>query len=467
MKRAALTGPLLAPLFGPLVSLGLLTGCAGSLPDLDLAKQAKAGGDLSAAEANFRPLAELGYVEAQIGLADVLIRSTSAQQQAQGEALYRQALAKSPLAAPRLGKWLASKVPNSSAERAEASRLLRQAMADGDRSALLPWVRVQLQDPQQLSGPTLEQQLTQWQSQGMLEAQLGKMLLYRARGDYNQHLEEIQATCEQWLAEVNECYIELASVYQIQGDRDKQQALLERLQSDYQAARVPPERIQAVAKVLADSSQGQPDPEQAKELYLSITAVSPDAWHSLGELLLRYPDQGDNDVLRGYLQQGVDAGSMRSALLLGQLLIKGRTLPADPQAGERYLLQAAVDQPKAHYALGKLYSNGQLGEIEPEKALQHLLIAARGGDAMADLALAQLFGDGRGIMINRVYAYSFALLAEQRGLAYGQVLVARLAGQLQPAEKTQAQALLARELEARGAQPLSLSQAAVSRQESL
>lgn len=463
MKRAALTGPLLAPLFG----LSLLSGCAGSLPDLDLAKQAKAGGDLSAAEANFRPLAELGYVEAQIGLADVLIRSTSAQQQAKGEALYRQALAKSPLAAPRLGKWLASKVPNSPAERAEATRLLRQAMADGDRSALLPWVRVQLQDPQQLSGPALEQQLMQWQSQGMLEAQLGKILLYRARGDYNQHLDEIQATCEQWLAEVNECYIELASVYQIQGDPDKQQALRERLMADYQAARVPPERIQAVAKVLADNSQGQPDPKHAQELYLSITAVFPDAWHSLGELLLRYPDQGDNDVLRGYLQQGVDAGSMRSALLLGQLLIKGRTLPADPQAGERYLLIAAVAEPKAHYALGKLYSSGQLGEIDAQKSLQHLLIAARSGDAMADLGLAQLFGDGRGIMINRVYAYSFALLAKQRGLAFGQVLVERLASQLQPAEQQQAHALLTRELEARGEQPLSLTQAAVPRQKTL
>lgn len=459
MKRAALTGPLLG--------LGLLSGCAGSLPDLDLAKQAKAGGDLSAAEANFRPLAELGYVEAQIGLADVLIRSTSAQQQAKGEALYRQALTKSPLAAPRLGKWLASKPLSSPDERAEASRLLRQAMADGDRSALLPWVRVQLQDPQQLSGPALEQQLTQWQSQGMLEAQLGKILLYRARGDYNQHLDEIQATCEQWLAEVNECYVELAGVYQVQGDQAKQQQLRERLQADYQAARLPPERIQAVAKVLADSSLGQPDPEHAKELYLSITAVFPDAWHSLGELLLRYPEQGDNDALRGYLQQGVDAGSMRAALLLGQLLVKGRTLPADPQAGERYLLQATVDQPKAHYALGKLYASGQLGEIDAQKALQHLLIAARSGDAMADLALAQLFGDGRGIMINRVYAYSFALLAKQRGLAYGQVLVERIASQLQPAEQQQAQALLARELEARGGQQLSLTQTAVPTQETL
>lgn len=460
MKR---TSPLLVPLLG----LGLLTGCAGSLPDLDLGKQAKAGGDLSAAAANFRPLAERGYVDAQIGLADVLIRSASAQEQAQGEALYRQALTQSPLAAPRLGKWLANKPMNSPQERAEATRLLRQAIASGDHSALLPWLRVQLHDPQQLSGTALEQQLSAWQNQGIGEAQLGKIELYRARGDYDQHLEEIQATCERWLAQVSECYVELASIYQIQANQAKQQALLERLQRDYSAARVPPERLQAVAKVLADSSLGQPDPERAKALYLSLTEVYPDAWQSLGALLMQYPELGDGSVLRGYLQQGVAAGSTRAALLLGQVLIKGRALPADPQAAERYLLLAAADQPKANLALGKLYSSGQLGEIDPQKALEHLLIAARGGEIAADQALAQLFGDGRGVTINRVYAYSFALLAQQHGLAYGQVLVERLGSQLQPAEKIQAQALLTRELEARGTPPLSLSQAALSAQESL
>lgn len=459
MRRAAVAIPLLG--------FGLLAGCAGLLPDLELGKQAKARGDFALAETNFRPLAERGYVEAQIGLADLLIRRPSVQQQAQGEALYRQALERSPLAAPRLGKWLAGKPASSPSERAEADRLLRQAMATGDSSALLPWVRVQLQDPQRLQDPALEQQLTQWQNQGIAEAQLGKILLYRARGDYNQHLDEIQATCQHWLDQVSDCYVELANIYQLQAEPEKQQALLARLQAAYQAGLLPPQRVQAVAKVLADSSLGQADPASAKMLYLSITDVYPDAWHSLGELLVRHPDQGDNEALRGYLQQGVDAGSTRAALLLGQLLAKGRVLPADPEAAKAYLLQAAVDQPKAHLALGKLYSSGQLGEVDPQQALQHLLMAARQGESMADILLAQLFGDGRGVKINRVYAYSFAMLAKQQGLASGQVLMDRHSPHLQPAEISQAQTLLARELEARGGQQLSLSQTTLPMQETL
>ena len=50
------------------LGLGLLSGCA-SLPDLQLAKQAKSEGDLATAEANFRGLAEQGYVDGEIGLA--------------------------------------------------------------------------------------------------------------------------------------------------------------------------------------------------------------------------------------------------------------------------------------------------------------------------------------------------------------------------------------------------------------
>ena len=50
-----------------------LGGCT-QLPDLQLAKHTQTGGDLATAEANFRPLAEQGFVEAQIGLADVLVQ---------------------------------------------------------------------------------------------------------------------------------------------------------------------------------------------------------------------------------------------------------------------------------------------------------------------------------------------------------------------------------------------------------
>ncbi|RJG09709.1 sel1 repeat family protein [Pseudomonas cavernicola] len=431
------------------VSLSLLSGCM-TLPDLQLAKQAKSSGDLVTAEQNYRALAEQGYVDAQIGLADLLVRGASVEQQEQGEDLYRRAIGRSAEAPVRLGKWLASKPLPSPAERIEAEQLLRQGLREGDNSALLPLVQVQLKDPQKVNGGELDRQLAQWQEQGIGEAQLGKILLYRARGDYSQHISEIERTCESRLAEVSECYVELAGIYQGRGDKTKQQRLLERLEASYQSGRLPPESLQAVAKVLADSSFGEPDAEAAKALYTRITPVYADAWCSLAELLLRYPEQGGGEELTGYLQQGIDAGSSRAALMLGQQYLKGQVLPADPPAAEKYLLLAVVGQPRAHLLLGKLYREGQLGDIDPDKALEHLLIAARGGNPSADVALAQLFGEGKGIRINPVYAYTFALLAKNQGLPQGQLLMERLAPRLQPQDYQQVESLLAREIKARG-----------------
>ena len=61
-----------------------MAGCA-QLPDLELAKRARTGGDLQTAENNFRSLAELGYEDAELGLADVLVQRPEPERQAEGE----------------------------------------------------------------------------------------------------------------------------------------------------------------------------------------------------------------------------------------------------------------------------------------------------------------------------------------------------------------------------------------------
>ncbi|OHC34436.1 MAG: hypothetical protein A2Y50_03915 [Pseudomonadales bacterium RIFCSPLOWO2_12_59_9] len=452
------------------ISLSLLSGCT-ALPDLQLARQAKARGDLATAQANFRPLAEQGYVDAQIGLADLLVRSPLPAQQGQGEGYYRQALGRSPAAGVGLGKWLASKPAPSPAERKEAEQLLRQGLAAGDRSTLIPLTALLLRDPQRIASGEIAQQLGQWQAAGMGEAQYGKVMLYRARGDYSQHLVEIEQTCEQWLTTLSECYPELAALYQGRADTAKQQQLLERLLASYQAGVLPAASVLPVAKLLGSSANGPADPPAdppaAKRLLTAISGSYPDAWFSLAALLKAYPEQGGTDEMLGDLQQGIAAGSARSALMLGQLYLVDQYVPVNFHTAEKYLLQALPAEPKAHLLLGKLYSEGQLGEIDPDKALAHFLAGARAGDPNADVALAQLFGDGRGVKINPVYAYSFAKLAKHQGLAQGQVLMERLAPQLQPHDYPQVESLFSQELQARGGSPLSLSTQADQRQGTL
>lgn len=434
---------------------GLLSGCAG-LPDLQLAKQAKASGDLATAESNFRRLAEFGYVDAEVGLADILVRSPSAERQAQGEAIYRNALGRSPEVPVRLGKWLAIKPQASAEEHAEAERLLRQGLAAGERTALIPLVSVQLLDPQKVASGEIDRELSQWQASGHAEAGLGKILLYRARGDYAEHLDEIRQTCEAWLAEFADCYVELASVYRQAETDEPLKGLLARLQGEYRAGQVPPTRLNSVADALIADGPGQPRPEMARELYSASAAQDPDAWADLADLLRRYPQLGSSEEMLAYLEQGVAAGSSRSAMMLGHLYLNGQYIPAEPAKAEKYLLLAAPEQPKAHIMLGRLYREGQLGAIDPEKALEHLLIAARAGNPSADLALAQLFGEGRGIRINPVYAYGFALLAQQEGLPQAEQWLQRMAPRLQPGDVERARAMASKESTARAGEQVSL-----------
>lgn len=129
--------PLATPLLTLTLALGL-SACA-SLPDQRLAVAALKQGDHATAEQHFRQLAELGYADAQIGLADLQLASGSADGLEQAEQTYRSALDGSPRAQARLGKLLARKPAASPAERREAAQLLEQAFAAENPAACCRW----------------------------------------------------------------------------------------------------------------------------------------------------------------------------------------------------------------------------------------------------------------------------------------------------------------------------------------
>ncbi len=62
-----------------------LAGCAG-LPDQRLANEALKRGDTALAQQNYKQLADLGYSEAQVGLADIQVDSRDPAQIKQAEA---------------------------------------------------------------------------------------------------------------------------------------------------------------------------------------------------------------------------------------------------------------------------------------------------------------------------------------------------------------------------------------------
>ncbi|WP_341522790.1 alginate biosynthesis TPR repeat lipoprotein AlgK [Pseudomonas sp. G.S.17] len=427
-----------------------LTGCAG-LPDQRLANEALKNGDTALAEQNYRQLADLGYSDAQVGLADIQVESRDPALLKQAEATYRAAAETSPRAQSRLGRLLAAKPYATDAEHKEAEQLLKKAFANGDTSSLTPLAMLYLQYPHTFPNVNAQQKISEWRAAGYPEAGLAQVLLYRTQGTYDQHLDEVETICKTALTTTDICYVELATVYQKRGQTEQQAALIKQLQSAYAIGTVGAQRVDSVARVLGDSEIGTPDAKTAQQLLEQVAPGYPISWVTLAKLLYDFPDLGDVDKMMEYLDNGRAADQPRAELLLGKLYYEGKWVPADSKKAEEHLKKAAGTEIAAHYYLGQIYRRGYLGQVYPQKAVDELLIAARGGQNSADFAIAQLYSQGKGTIPNPVNAWVFSQLALKQGTPQATDLAQQLSAALPPEKLAAAQRLLEQEQKVRGA----------------
>ena len=356
----------------PLVAAIALAGCAG-LPDQRLANEALKRGDTATAQRNYQALSDLGYTEAQVGLADIWMTNPDADQLKKAEAAYRAAAKTSPRAQGRLGRLLATKPDATEAELLEA--------------------------------------------QGLLEQSLGNAGYYP----------------------------ELAAIYQKRGQTEQLAELVKQLQGAYRSGAASAKKVDGVARVLADPTLGTPDPETAKSLLENIAPGYPAAWVSLAQLLYDFPDQGDTAQLQEYLDNGRAADLPRAELLLGRMYYDGKWMTPDAKKAEAHFQRAVDKEVAADYYLGQIYRRGYLGQVYPQKALDHLLKAARNGQNSADFAIAQLFSQGKGTQPNLLNAYVFGQLAKLQDTPQGNELASQLDEQLPPEQRADAERLLEKE----------------------
>ncbi|MEB0044345.1 MULTISPECIES: alginate biosynthesis TPR repeat lipoprotein AlgK [unclassified Pseudomonas] len=427
-----------------------LSGCAG-LPDQRLANEALKRGDTALAAQNYQQLADLGYSEAQVGLADIQVNSRDPAQIKQAEATYRAAADTSPRAQARLGRLLVAKPGSTEAEHHEAEGLLKKASANGEGNTLIPLAMLYLQYPHSFANINAQQQISKWRAEGKPEAGLAQVLLYRTQGTYDQHLDEVDSICKAALNSTDICYVELATVYQKQGKTEQQAALIKQMQAAHTRGTVSAQRVDSVARILGDSSLGKPDEKTAQALLEDIAPGYPASWVSLAQLLYDFPELGDVDTMMKYLDNGRAADQPRAELLLGKLYYEGKWVPADAKVAEAHFQKAVGREVAADYYLGQIYRRGYLGKVYSQKALDHLLTAARNGQNSADFAIAQLFSQGKGTQPNPVNAYVFSQLAKAQDTPQATELATTLEAQLPPAQLAEAQRLLKQEQAVRGA----------------
>lgn len=426
-----------------------LSGCAG-LPDQRLANEALKRGDTALAAQNYRQLADLGYSDAQVGLADIQVETRDPEQLKLAEATYRAAADTSPRAQARLGRLLVARPDASEAEHQEAEGLLKKAFAYGEGGTLIPLAMLYLQYPQSFPKVNAQQQIDQWRAARYPEANLAQVLLYRTQNTYDQHLDDVERLCKAALTATDICYVELATVYQKRNQVEQQNALIAQLERAHASGRVTAQRVDGVARVLADADLGKPDEKTAQRLLEGVAPGYPVSWVTLAKLLYDFPELGDVNKMMEYLNNGRAADQPRAELLLGKLYYEGKWVLPDAKKAEIHLQKAAGSEVAAHYYLGQIYRRGYLGKVEPQKAVDQLLTAARGGQNSADYALAQLFSQGRGTKPNLLNAYVFSQLALAQNTPEATDLAQQLNEQLPPAQHADAQRLLQHEQQIRG-----------------
>ncbi|MFA5938535.1 MAG: hypothetical protein WC809_04190 [Sinimarinibacterium sp.] len=399
-------------------------GLAGQgLPDLERGIAALEAGDLDAAEEDLLPLARRDYPEAKLRLARLYTRRGT--QAALEEAIhwYRMALADGQ----RVYVDLARALMAVGIADTEVDRLLQAGAAEDNADALHLRLRLYRIHPElDVNGDSawLAERAT---SSKRVDDVTEALAWYRLHADQPGHAQRVVELCTTWLSSLDDCYADLTRHHRAAGDRDALAALVNGAAQRYEKEQLPADTIEAVARTLMSTElPGDRNPPTAYRLLKLVENQSPTATTRMARLLLEDPSLDPGRAPRELLDRAYAQGVPEAALYLGRLYLDPQSPQSDPSQAEALLNEASAadaSAPAAHFYLGRLYERGYLGRGDPDRALSHYLLAARGGYAHADLELARLFWSNRGVKVDPANAYCFARLAEQGGVPGARALL--------------------------------------------
>ncbi|MCC2658192.1 MAG: hypothetical protein K0Q76_3300 [Panacagrimonas sp.] len=445
MKRASCSRLALSAL-----SLGLLASSAATwaLPDLARGKAALERGDLAAAESDLKPLAEQGYLEAQVALARTYAAQNTRASAVQAVEWYRLAAKQDPaLRLPLVRTMMRA----GRADPAEVDKLLKEIVRE-DSSALPLQLRLYREFPQLVSldaAAGLAQKVAQSR---LPEERAEAIAWYRAHRDEQVAEKALVSLCERDRKLVQECYADLVMHYRSTEDKAALEKIGAEVVARYKEGQVTPENLERVARAMSSEDDvGEPNVEGGYKLLTLIKEPSASVLARKARMLVLKPSLDPSADAVELLRAAYKAGSLEAALYLGRLYLDESNPHADAIEAERLLREAAPTLSGAHVWLGRLYERGYQGLPDPSRALKHYLVAARAGHPNADMALARMYSRNRGIRVDPVKAYAFAKLAEHYGNPGAPDLLNRLQPVMSQQQVANAQALAEAEFDARHA----------------
>lgn len=426
----------------------VLSGC-GNLPDVQRAEKAAAEGNVQDARAQLEKLAKFGLADAQVELGDLYAEEDTPSARQQALDWYRKAAEQgSERAAIRIGKMNARE-GDTPEQRANGARYLHKALAAGDKTALIPLVNLYINFPKEFPNGKPLELIQQARAAGDPKGDVALARYYVSSGEFSNRTDEIESLCGPIAEGHPECFQLLARVYLVEGRNEDFGALVERVKEAWEQGAIEDRDLYLFARWLSDDESPQKQVAITNELYLMLTPGYVPALTARAKLIMENNYLAEPEVVIEMLRQARDNGDLKASLSLARAYERGRIVPTDPKKAIRYAMEAREKYPSAEYLLGRIYKRGYLGEPNPEKAKHHLLAAARRGFPKADYALAELFWEAKGIEVNRLYAWSFALLALEGGVERAKELMVEMVLTLPEHTEMRAEALYKQERAAR------------------
>jgi TPR repeat protein len=193
---------------------------------------------------------------------------------------------------------------------------------------------------------------------------------------------------------------------------------------------------------------------RAFELFGKAAEYEPGSARALGALARAYRygrgTEQDLPLSVEYFRKAADAGSASALTALATAYTEGSGVARDPAEARRLLL-LAVDRgiDGAYVDLGRFYLSGFGGEIDPERAVVSFSRAAAAGNLDGDLELARAFISGYGITRNVAEGVRLLEKAAEGGVAEAMIKLYELYanGFDVPVDQTKALAWLERAAE--------------------
>lgn len=390
--------------------LGLSASPAWSLPDLARGKAALARGDLLMAEENLLPLAERGFVEAQLAVGRMYIAEGTPESMDKAQRWYRRAIKSEPEARISLARLLLQNVETS--DPLEIESLLLDAQEASQPDALALRVRLYRSYPHKFNSVSAAKFAERAADSRRADDRAEAISWYRVHSDVPAYASALATLCEQDKNLQEDCLADLARHYRLNNRREDVAALRKEVREKFAAGKISNDALERFAQVLAaDELPGEADPKGAYKLLALIEAPTSETQARVAKLLISYPELDSSRDPDTLLRRAYEQGSFEAAMLLGRRYLKPTNPNADPIRAQALLSEAADHVPAAHYFLGRFYERGYEGTVEATRALEHYLQAARQGYSRADLALSKMYSNNRGIKLDPVNAHVFARLA--------------------------------------------------------